>query len=163
MNKTTVGIVIIAVLLIASNATWAYYSMVVNQPTSTVKPIKIGVLLPFTGSTAFIGENARAAARLAMDEINEMGGILGRPVEIVVAPFWVKPTQLMVNVPAAAAPIDIVSMMRAVASVMAMLKAPVLVRDTGPVNSLAWVRVMAAPPVVKLAMPAPLACVIAPD
>lgn len=85
MNKITVGIVIIAVLLIASNATWAYYSMVVLQPSSTVKPIKIGVLLPFTGSTAFIGENARAAARLAMDEINEMGGILGRPVEIVVA------------------------------------------------------------------------------
>jgi branched-chain amino acid transport system substrate-binding protein len=83
MKTETIVSIILAVALIATNVGWFYYSTTLPtaQPEDT---IKIGVLIPLTGSTAFLGENTRAAARLAMNEINEMGGILGRPVEIVV-------------------------------------------------------------------------------
>ena len=38
--------------------------------TDTSKPIKIGLILPLTGSVAYIGEAAKNGAELAMDKIN---------------------------------------------------------------------------------------------
>jgi ABC-type branched-subunit amino acid transport system substrate-binding protein len=42
---------------------------------------KVGTLLPETGSLAFLGPPEFAAAELAVQEINEAGGVLGQPVE----------------------------------------------------------------------------------
>ena len=47
-------------------------------------PIKIGVLIPLTGSTSQFGATMSKAASLAAQEINSAGGILGRKVEIVI-------------------------------------------------------------------------------
>lgn len=46
--------------------------------------VKIGVVVPLTGDLAIIGENAVTAARMAAEEVNDGGGINGRPVELVV-------------------------------------------------------------------------------
>ncbi len=46
-------------------------------------PIKIGVLLPLTGSKANFGEMERNSFELAKEEINSKGGINGRPIEFV--------------------------------------------------------------------------------
>ena len=45
-------------------------------------PLKIGTLLPLTGSLAFLGPPEVAGVELAAQEINEAGGVLGNPVEI---------------------------------------------------------------------------------
>lgn len=45
--------------------------------------IKIGVLAPLTGGTAADGEDMIAGAKLAVDEINDDGGIDGRKLELV--------------------------------------------------------------------------------
>lgn len=45
--------------------------------------IKIGLVAPFEGRERTIGYDAIYAARLAVREINEQGGISGRPVELV--------------------------------------------------------------------------------
>jgi branched-chain amino acid transport system substrate-binding protein len=45
--------------------------------------IKIGALLPLSGDNANSGADMLNAARLAADEINAAGGVLGRKVEIV--------------------------------------------------------------------------------
>jgi branched-chain amino acid transport system substrate-binding protein len=45
--------------------------------------IKIGVLVPLSGANASSGVDLLNAAKLASDEINAAGGVLGRPVEIV--------------------------------------------------------------------------------
>ncbi|WP_297083778.1 ABC transporter substrate-binding protein [uncultured Demequina sp.] len=45
-------------------------------------PLKIGTLLPLTGSLAFLGPPEVAGVELAAQEINEAGGVLGNPVEV---------------------------------------------------------------------------------
>src|SRR5918995_391661 len=45
--------------------------------------LKIGTLLPQTGSLAFLGPPEIAGVDLAIQEINEAGGVLGQPVEVV--------------------------------------------------------------------------------
>ncbi|WP_293760143.1 ABC transporter substrate-binding protein [uncultured Aquitalea sp.] len=47
------------------------------------QPIRIGVPGAFTGGSAPMGISMRNGIRLAADEINRAGGILGRPVELV--------------------------------------------------------------------------------
>jgi len=43
--------------------------------------LKIGTLLPETGSLAFLGPPEIAGVKVAIDEINEAGGVLGKDVE----------------------------------------------------------------------------------
>ena len=47
------------------------------------EPIVIGALCPMTGAATWSGEMMRDCTRLAVDEINAAGGVLGRPVEII--------------------------------------------------------------------------------
>ena len=46
--------------------------------------IKIGAILPLTGPIALIGEWARNGLQIGVNEINETGGINGKPVEVVI-------------------------------------------------------------------------------
>ena len=49
------------------------------------EPIKIGLPVILTGANTYVfGEMVRAAATLAVEEINAEGGVLGRPLELVV-------------------------------------------------------------------------------
>ncbi len=45
--------------------------------------LKIGTLLPETGSLAFLGPPEFAGVDLAAQEINEAGGVLGQPIEVI--------------------------------------------------------------------------------
>jgi len=55
-----------------------------NGGTVDINPIKIGASFPMTGEAASYGEVASAAARLAVKEINDAGGINGRKIELVI-------------------------------------------------------------------------------
>ena len=46
-------------------------------------PIKIGVAGPFTGGSSSMGVSMRDGVRLATEEINKAGGVLGRQIELV--------------------------------------------------------------------------------
>ncbi|HWH83311.1 MAG TPA: ABC transporter substrate-binding protein [Burkholderiaceae bacterium] len=46
-------------------------------------PIKIGVDGPFTGGSSSMGVSMRDGVRLAADEINKAGGVMGRKIELV--------------------------------------------------------------------------------
>jgi hypothetical protein len=46
-------------------------------------PLRFGTLLPLTGSLAFLGPPEVAGVQLAINEINEAGGVLGAPVEVI--------------------------------------------------------------------------------
>ncbi len=48
-----------------------------------IGPIRIGLTCPFTGGSAPMGESLRNAVRLAVEEINWKGGLLGRQIELV--------------------------------------------------------------------------------
>jgi branched-chain amino acid transport system substrate-binding protein len=46
-------------------------------------PIKIGVAGPFTGGSSSMGVSMRDGVRLAAEEINKAGGVLGRQIQLV--------------------------------------------------------------------------------
>lgn len=46
--------------------------------------IKIGAVLPLTGTFSIYGQQALKGAQLAIDEINESGGVLGRQLELII-------------------------------------------------------------------------------
>lgn len=54
-------------------------------PADPLPPIRIGVLHSLTGTMAISERPLVDAVQLAVDEINASGGLLGRPIEIVVA------------------------------------------------------------------------------
>jgi branched-chain amino acid transport system substrate-binding protein len=46
-------------------------------------PIKIGVLTPLSGTYAGIGQQVKWGLELATKEVNDKGGIMGRPIELI--------------------------------------------------------------------------------
>ncbi len=46
-------------------------------------PVKIGLSGPFTGGSSAMGVSMRDGVKLAVDEINKAGGVLGRPIQLV--------------------------------------------------------------------------------
>jgi len=77
------GFVISALLLAACGSSPAPAGQGSGSAT-TGEPVKIGVLLTLSGSAGAVGEKQRIGIELAVADINAAGGILGRPVEIVV-------------------------------------------------------------------------------
>lgn len=59
--------------------------MVSRHYLIAVTPIKIGVLHSLTGTMAVSEKPLVDAVRLAVEEINDQGGLLGQPVEMIVA------------------------------------------------------------------------------
>lgn len=53
------------------------------QTNPAARPLRVGFICPFTGGSQDFGNSARLGAELAVKEINEVGGFLGRPVELV--------------------------------------------------------------------------------
>lgn len=53
--------------------------------TGTPDHVRIGVVAPLSGTRAWLGQEVVAGARLAVEDLNEAGGLLGAPVELVIA------------------------------------------------------------------------------
>lgn len=52
--------------------------------TQGQQPIKIGALFILSGNFAGYGKSGSQGAQLAVDEINARGGVLGRPLQLIV-------------------------------------------------------------------------------
>src|SRR5215472_8168267 len=61
--------------------------------TAAQQPIKIGVIQPLTGAFAASGTYVADGAKIAADEINAKGGVLGKRVELVVEDNKSNPTE----------------------------------------------------------------------
>ncbi|MDH3690163.1 MAG: ABC transporter substrate-binding protein [Gammaproteobacteria bacterium] len=48
------------------------------------EPVKIGVIIGLTGPNAVAGNDCLKAMQIAVEEINQAGGVLGRPLELIV-------------------------------------------------------------------------------
>src|SRR6478609_2656385 len=53
-------------------------------PANAADPIKVGMSLALTGTGAPAGKMLQAAIEIWRDDVNAKGGLLGRPVEIIV-------------------------------------------------------------------------------
>lgn len=47
------------------------------------KPVKLGYIMPITGSMAPDGKDMKIGAEIALKEVNAAGGVLGRPLELI--------------------------------------------------------------------------------
>ncbi|WP_037076877.1 ABC transporter substrate-binding protein, partial [Rhizobium mesoamericanum] len=59
--------------------------LALNAATAYAEDIKIGASLPITGGLAVSGEKHKRGYELCTKLINDGGGILGRPVDLVVS------------------------------------------------------------------------------
>ena len=71
--------------------------LVVGSALAQEQPIKIGVQFIMSGKLGGYGQNAERAIRMATEEINSSGGILGRKIEAVFADDQLKPDVLAKN------------------------------------------------------------------
>ena len=72
------------VALVAAGAAFALGSAPWAQAQGSHVPVRIGVIGPFTGASADFGLPMLNGIKLAVDEINAVGGYMGRPMELVV-------------------------------------------------------------------------------
>lgn len=59
-------------------------ALAVPAIAQTVQPVRIGVIGPFSGPSSDFGNPMLHGVQLAVDEINAVGGYLGRPLELVI-------------------------------------------------------------------------------
>ena len=64
---------VLSAIALAASATFAL----------AAEPIKIGVDGPFTGGSSSMGVSMRDGVRMATDEINKAGGVLGRQIQLI--------------------------------------------------------------------------------
>lgn len=81
MTKQTKIIVSIIVIIAAIAVGYAIYKG--SSKPSSNEQIKIGFIGPLTGDAAAYGEVWRNVVALAVDEINNSGGINGKPIEMI--------------------------------------------------------------------------------
>ena len=60
-------------------------------PARAEDTIKIGVILPISGGAAYVGQDIGDGVRLAVDQINAVGGIKGRKLEILLRDEMLRP------------------------------------------------------------------------
>jgi len=60
--------------------------------TDAKEPVKIGILCPITGTQAVMSEDLLTGFKLAQEEINAAGGILGRPVKLIIGDTETRPS-----------------------------------------------------------------------
>lgn len=58
--------------------------MKTRSTTSSSSPIRLGLMAPLSGLVELYGPEISWAGRIAAEQINEQGGILGRPLELVI-------------------------------------------------------------------------------
>ena len=66
----------------ASGAAWAL------RAQAQARPLKIGLLLDYTGSMGPFGPTLETGAQLAVRQFNAAGGVLGQPVQLITAGAW---------------------------------------------------------------------------
>jgi branched-chain amino acid transport system substrate-binding protein len=82
MNKSIKIILWLIVAIIIIYGIWYGVSKKPITPT-TKEPIKIGFIGPLTGDVASYGQTELETIQLAINEINQRGGIKGRPLQII--------------------------------------------------------------------------------
>ncbi len=75
MNKNLIALILVSVLLVSCTST--------GQVVKEQESMRIGVVLPLTGSGSYLGDYMEEGLELAKDEINGAGGVNGRRVELV--------------------------------------------------------------------------------
>ena len=83
MSKLTIRLLIVLALVFALGLAGGCAKKSEAAPAAATGPIKIGVLVPVSGSEAYYGNDMYNAYSLAVDHVNAKGGVLGRKLELL--------------------------------------------------------------------------------
>lgn len=75
---------VFALLLVMALFITAFTGCGGSASTGEDDPIKIGTIMPISGPVSAYGTQSRDAINMAVEEINANGGVLGRPLEVIV-------------------------------------------------------------------------------
>jgi branched-chain amino acid transport system substrate-binding protein len=70
--------------MIYHTVVWVGLMVVLTCLARSAEPLKIGMVAPLTGAAAELGRYETQGAKLATEEVNKAGGVLGRPIELVI-------------------------------------------------------------------------------
>ncbi len=104
-----------------------------EPPAAAEGPLKIGVLLAFTGDLSQFGPPFENAARLAQMQINDAGGVLGQPIEIVTGDTGTDPST---GVTEATRLVEIEGVNAIIGALSSGVSLPIAESVTGPSNVL---------------------------
>jgi branched-chain amino acid transport system substrate-binding protein len=107
----------------------------VATPARAAQPIKIGEFGSLSGGTATFGISTDEGVRLALEEINSAGGVLGRPIEVIVVDDQSKPEEAVTAVQKLINQDKVVAIIGEVASSRSLAAAPVAQRARIPMLS----------------------------
>ncbi|MBF0572524.1 MAG: ABC transporter substrate-binding protein [Desulfamplus sp.] len=79
MKIQIIKIPLALILFVMFSSIFIFFSCTKEEP-----PVRIGAALALSGPAAYVGEEVRDGLTLAIDEINEQGGINGRKIELMV-------------------------------------------------------------------------------
>ena len=82
MKRLFKALIALAAIIVVVVGVTGYY-LLSGKPEGGSKPIRIGVPLPMTGTLSYGGVEAWKSITMAQEEINDAGGINGRPIELV--------------------------------------------------------------------------------
>lgn len=102
---------------------------------SSKQPITIGVIAPLTGSKASQGEQFKEGAELAVAEINESGGLLGREVDLEILDDRGEPNQAVAAAQKLASNRDVIAVIGPSSTASSSAAIPVLERAELPAIS----------------------------
>jgi branched-chain amino acid transport system substrate-binding protein len=66
------------------SALFALWAVILPNAANAADPIRVGMTMALTGGVAPIGKQVLTALQIWRDDVNAKGGLLGRPVELVV-------------------------------------------------------------------------------
>jgi len=116
-------------------------------PPSAEAPLKIGLLDAFTGDLSDFGVAHENSTRLAVDEINAAGGVLGEPIELVTGDTATDPSQ---GVSEAIRLINIEGVHAIIGALASGVTVPVAETVTGP-NSILQISQASTSPALTIA------------
>ncbi|SFR48762.1 amino acid/amide ABC transporter substrate-binding protein, HAAT family [Marinobacter daqiaonensis] len=76
----------------------AFALLLTFQITQAAEPIRIGLNYPESGRYQYLGQQQRMGAFMAVEEINAAGGVMGRPLELVIRNTRLNPQRGAANV-----------------------------------------------------------------
>lgn len=65
--------------------------LLIGVGSVSAEPFKVGILCPITGTQAVMSEDLITGFKLAQEEINAAGGVLGRPIELIIEDTETRP------------------------------------------------------------------------
>ena len=106
---------------------------VIGRASAQGATLKIGMVLPVTGPAAEQGRYALTGAKIAVDAVNKAGGVLGKPIELVIEDDQTTNPGIVLAFSKLAAQSDIVAFLGSIRSTQVHAMAPDVLKLGKPV------------------------------